>query len=386
MGLTLQQLLNPATEDDATTTILGILSSIGFASTSWQAFAVPRLFVRTAARLYSTVAGDVASIAAGGLLDLAAALAPDADTGRSPWLDLLAISAYGNPPFDPTTTVGTFQLVDAGGAGPTTISANQLIVTTPDGLTFTNTAGGTLTLSGLVNLPFSATSPGASYNLANNYTPLSLVTTLPGVTVSNPIPSGQTSWITTQGTDPESTASLVQRCKTKWPTLSSAGPSAAYINWARTGDSSIARVVVDDQNPDGPGTVRVYCASASGAASSTAISNADAVIQLNKALTATVATLGCANVALTVAGTVYVVAASYPAAAAAISAALSAIVSAANVAASGRISYSQVMTAMQNVTGVSRISGLLLNTVADDFLFTAAQVLTLTTSLTFFKV
>jgi hypothetical protein len=104
------------------------------------------------------LAQTIRSIAAGGFLEYA----------EGGWLDLLADGLYDERRKPSVFTQGTIRLTDAAGAGPFTIVPGQLWAS-DIGRTrrFTNLVGGSLPLSGTLDLTWQAESPGASWNLAS---------------------------------------------------------------------------------------------------------------------------------------------------------------------------------------------------------------------------
>lgn len=248
----LSDLVQPETQEEIEESLLGLAEENELPTTSWG----PGSWILTVFKIFAAVLADawyaVAQIANGGSLELA--------TGR--WLDRWAAN-YDDARKDPVFAIGTMRLVDAGG-GPHVIAAGALVVSTSAGLQFRNITGGTLTLNGTLDLSFRAVAAGGQYNISNN-TPLTLVTSLSGVSASNPAVGTTGTWISTLGADQESDDLLRARLKTKFPTLATGSPAAAYENKAKA-IAGVSRVKVDDGNPDGPGTVRVYVDASSSVA------------------------------------------------------------------------------------------------------------------------
>ncbi len=96
-----------------------------------------------------------------------------------------------------------------------------------------------------------------------------LLTPLAGVTISN---DSGTPWYSTEGRDEESDASIRARNESKWATFSIDAVAQAYENLAR--ENGATKIVVDDNNPRGPGTVDIY---ASGDASLLGTSTMEAI-------------------------------------------------------------------------------------------------------------
>jgi uncharacterized phage protein gp47/JayE len=297
MSLTLSRLLTPVTQTQAENTLLGILDVVGFPATSWQPKSLPRTFVKGMATLYVDLTELVANIAAGGLLKYATSAAEG-------WLDLCAESQYQEYRTPAVSTVGKATLTNQL-ASPYVIDVGQLWAQDDTGRRYNNTTGGTLAAGGTLQLEWKAESPGAAYNIAAGAL-TTLATPLPRVSVSNPALPSSSTWITTSGADVETNENLVDRCQKKWPTLGTGGASLAYVAWAKQALAAITRVRVDDANPDGPGTVRVYLATSGGVPSLGEVALVDTYIQARRALTATV-TVSAAEVAtIVVTATLYV--------------------------------------------------------------------------------
>ena len=295
MTVSLSDLLATTSKDAALSTVLEFFSSLGFKVTSWQEGGIGLTTANFLADLVAKSSEKVQLIAAGGFLDFAS----------GSWLTTLADQLYNETREPAIRTVGTMVLTSSDGAPPYTFSARQLWVTTSSGLRFNNTTGGTLASgsSETLSLTWEAEDPGTSYNIPVGST-LEFVTATPGVTISNP-DTGSGDWISTYGADEESDEALRARCRLKWAVISYEYPAAAYEYWAQSASSSVTRVLVDDQNPDGPGTLRVYLAGDSGGISDSGIITAvDDVLQLRRAVSAQVTTLGATNKIVVPTGTV----------------------------------------------------------------------------------
>jgi phage-related baseplate assembly protein len=323
MAISLASLIKPVTTAELETTILGLLQTLGFSTTSWQSGSVPLTLVKIAATTGAEVATHVSNLAQGGFLKLAAALKNADGTDLVEWLDLIAESQYQEPRTQAGSTVGKERLVDTASGGPFTIAVGQLTFayTSNPVLRYTNITGGTLAQGGILDLDIRAESPGASYNVPNG-TITTLLTPLPGVNVYNPVVIGS-SWITTAGVDRESNTSLEQKCSTKWASIGSAASRDAYVYWAKKAAPTITRVVVVDDNPFGPGTVRLIIASAAGPATADELQDvkdyigAVGAVDPNKGTkpdTTTVYVESAVNRAITLTATVKVLAANLTAA------------------------------------------------------------------------
>lgn len=174
MSKTLAELVDTKTQAEAFDDLLTALKAVGFPTTGWGTTSVPRRILWALAGAWAAITVLIAFIAAGGLVKLA--------TGD--WLDLLADQNYDEPRTLAGFAEGTFWIGDNASAGPYTITAGQLWFTTANGYRFTNTAGGTLDLDGVLSLPMIAEFAGAGHNVAEGAV-TELSTPLPGVGYAN---------------------------------------------------------------------------------------------------------------------------------------------------------------------------------------------------------
>lgn len=277
----LSDLVEPQTKEALEEDMITLAEAEGLPTTAWGSSSVVRVLFSVFATLLARAWYSIAQVANGLLLA----------TSSGAWLTLLAKSAYQEDRLAAVFTVGTFQLTDAGG-GPHVVAAGAVTVAVGD-LQYTNTTGGTIPASGSLDLEFRATEAGADYNVPNDST-VTLVTSLPTVTATNPAVGSTGTWITTLGADVESDAALRTRCSAKWPTLATGSPPAAYLYWALS-TTGVTRAKLDDGNPDGPGTTRVYIDSA--AAVATLQATLDANVPTGSVSTAVAASTSAVTVA-----------------------------------------------------------------------------------------
>jgi phage-related baseplate assembly protein len=273
--VTLADLLRAPSKDEVLDLLVATLRLAGFPVASWQPGSIPRTLTEAESANLADLAQTIRSIAAGGFLEYA----------EAGWLDLLADGLYDERRKPSVFTQGTIRLTDAAGAGPFTIVPGQLWAS-DIGRTrrFTNLVGGSLPLSGTLDLTWQAESPGASWNLASGAI-VNLLTSLPGVTVSNPaLPSG--TWITQQGADEESDVQLKVRCRAKWSTIGTGSTADAYKYYALTGFPDVRRVRVTDE--PSTGVVTVTLAGATGTVTPAVATAVDAYLQTKRPLTVTI--------------------------------------------------------------------------------------------------
>lgn len=256
---TLDDLLSAETEDSALTFLFTQLSSLKYPVTSWNSGGRAYTKLKAFARAIANISGSIKAIAAGGLLSLS--------TGD--WLTLLAWEWYDTERNLATFAQGSIVITVAEGAGPYTISPNQLIV-------FDQSTGRRFISANAVDvdlpagpaaapITFQAESPGSAYNSPIGGS-LGFTTPLPGVTAAfQDLGSG--TWLTQQGTDDEADETLQTRCRTKWALLGINKPADAYtflaLNTPGVG-TPVSKVYVDDSNPRGPGSIDLWIASNAG--------------------------------------------------------------------------------------------------------------------------
>ncbi len=297
MALTFLQLISPITVDDAETTCLAILKLAGFPATSWQAASIPRRLVRLGAELFCETRSGIAELAMGRVLDFA--------TGDA--LTVLARTIFLVERAASRFTTGQIILTEDGGGPYNGIQPGQIKVVSDNGLIFVNTTGGDLGIGGTLTLTVIAENPGAAHNV-----PIGAISAffgagaLTGVDVSNDEIAGTGTWITSAGANQQSDASVKLACRAKWSTLG-AGTANAYISWSLEGAPTLTRAKVIDDQPNGPGTVKVVLANAAGGASSDEVTDAAAVVQHRRPLgLGGVEIVGATNHTVVVAGVVYV--------------------------------------------------------------------------------
>lgn len=355
MGLSLSQLIAPTTVAEAEAEILGLLAGLGFSADSWQPKSVPRTFTKAFATLYSDLTFAIAEIAKGGFLGLASELKNADGSDKVDWLDLHAESQYDEVRSPAASTEGTMILTNSSGS-PHTIAVGELYAADSAGRRFNNTTGGTLSApnGSTLSLTWKAEAPGAVYNIPNESILPTLATPIPGVAVTNPADPLTGSWITVAGSDVESNGTYASRARAKWATLGTGAGAAAYVAWAKKGAPTVTRVLVDDANPDGAGTIRVYLANASGPALPAEVSAADSYIQPRRALTAKVTTVAATPKPVTVTATLTVKSAYSALAPGQAAANLTALAEALEIG--DDVYLSEIITALSSPTGVQKVA------------------------------
>ncbi|MGZ3477048.1 MAG: baseplate J/gp47 family protein [Polyangiales bacterium] len=233
--------------------MLGLLKLAGFPVASWAPSSVPRVLVEVFSTSLADLSQTVSNIARGGFVSLA----------EGEWLTLVASEFFGVERNPALFAEGRATLTDAGSAGPFTILPNQLWAASKSGLRFTNVNGGTLPLGGKLPLLWKAEAAGADYNVPAGDVS-TLLTPLPGVTVTNPALPALGTWLLRQGVDAESDDALRERCHEKWSSLGAGGNAPAYAFHAKSASSFVTRVKVYEATPIG-GEVTLVLAGPAGA-------------------------------------------------------------------------------------------------------------------------
>jgi hypothetical protein len=175
----LAQLRTPLTADELRARIISGLQAAGFPTSDW------------ATTKQGGLENGTVDMAAGTLADLQGQKLADAISGGfldfavDEWMTFLARRYYKLDRSLATFTIQQLQLVCAPTAGPYTINAGELVVTGPTGNHYRNLEGASLAQGGGVLMQVQAEEAGASFADPID-TLTTLVTSLPGVTVTNP--------------------------------------------------------------------------------------------------------------------------------------------------------------------------------------------------------
>lgn len=357
--------------------------------TSWSVSGGYRQLIEIVSQALAKISAQVAGLAAGGYTSQA----------TSTWCDLIGNYFYQLPRLGVGNlagiTKGLVTISDPAGAGPFTITTSQMGYATASGLIYFNSNGGTLPKNGTLQLLVSAQSPGTQYNVSNNTIQSIVSGVLPGVTVNNPDP-GTGSWITSQGTDPESDSAYMLRCMQRWPSLGTGSPTSAYKLWVTLAEAAAGHpttIIKSLVQPDPAiaGQINIVVAGASGAVSGSAVTDVINYITSKVSLPATVSIQSATNDVITVAGVV-----NYFASKNSLSAVQAAVASALQTYWLGldigngvsTVFWSEVQAAIGSVLGgagvaIRNVLGLTTNGGTVDILIPLNQVATLTNSLTF---
>lgn len=224
--LPLSELFKSLSQADVMSSLIAIAQSLNLPATSWQSGAIVRGVLATIAKLVANYTQTTSTMNRGGFLGYA----------QGAWLDVLALAVYNVTRFQATPATTTVTIVNASA----TTYTNQAIgswhfVNPSTGITYTNTVAFTLNGSStLTGLAIQADTIGSAGNASPNAIN-ALVTSLAGVTVTNPgVAIGNDAEVDGNDGAGNITGGLSARCILKLGALSPVGPKSAYDYFART--------------------------------------------------------------------------------------------------------------------------------------------------------
>ena len=245
----LEDLIVPSTAEELDETQLALAQANELPVTSWATGSTPRELMRGWAEVAADVWYAVAQIANGVILALSS----------GEWTTRWGESQYDEPRVAAEFTRGMVTITDHGGGPHTAAIGTTTVATLGSALKFRVIAlpsGATVPLNGTLDVEVVGYGSGAAYNVPNGAI-VELVSSMPTATVDNPEVGVTGTWITQLGADRESDAAMKTRLPLKWATLSTGSPPDAYLSKALAA-TGVTRAKLDDANPDGPGTNRVY--------------------------------------------------------------------------------------------------------------------------------
>ncbi len=337
---TLAELVTPRSLSTLRDELLGRLQDAGLAVTDWTEGGTERTLVEVDAKALAELEIVAADIAAGGLLDYA----------EGAWLTLLAANKFSITRDPSTFAEHEIVLSDDASTGPHTIEAGKLWVATASGLRIVSITRGTLALDGTLTIQVRAEEAGAAYDVAPAAIVV-LVTSLPGVTVSNPAIGMTGSSILEAGADEESDEDLRARCRDQWAELGSGSTAGAYRNWALAAHEDVTEAVASDTGDDS-GTVDLVIAGAAGPLGGSVVDAVQAYVDARVPLTVAAEVRSADGVNVTVTATLYGAADDETASTAAATAAIEALVRSLGV---GGQLYKNAVIAALMVAGVKNV-------------------------------
>jgi uncharacterized phage protein gp47/JayE len=243
----------------------------------WGPGSFPTMVLEVGARIWNTVSKEAAELKT---FSVGEAVRGDA-------LDLYSKSVYNHTRNPSIAAIHQVRFTCAVGSGPYTITEGSAVVT--DGTYQFSTSNCdslpiaypvTLASGGTVLLPCIADKPGSASSAIAPGTITRLVTTMAGVTVTNPgVSSTAPSSLLVAGANKESDAQLHERNRTIWATRNVLSiPIDGYRYWART-VPGVRRVGVIANNPRGAFTLDVVLAGDAGVVTGTEVDAVKLVLQ-----------------------------------------------------------------------------------------------------------
>ena len=307
---TVEQLLNPPAYTVVKENIYDELIAAGFtAMRSYAPESLPVCLVETEAQSQDRVNQTAAFIVQSGYNDLASGDA----------LTRLSDQVYQNVRLDGQRARGFVTVSDTRGVGPRTFTASSVSFTRGvnglryDGVVLSGVADPiVLPKNGSCRVYIQAVAEGAAYNASVGEINTMIRGVIPGVTVTNPSGWQSDSYGVT-GADPETDASLQQRNRKQWETLSAGATPGMYEDQARDASVEVTRVRTDTiLDLTDPGRIDVTLAGPAGAVSIAVVAAVQAAISPvqiggpNIPETAKCVVSSAANLAVVIAGAVIV--------------------------------------------------------------------------------
>jgi uncharacterized phage protein gp47/JayE len=230
-----------------------------------------------------------AQITKAGSLGLITEIAPE--DGRDGWIDFKAAGEFNRTRDPATFALHVFRLTNSPLGVSRTWAPGDLrarfgtldfINATKADIT-TYAGSGTCAPGATLDLLFEALTAGSTGNIPAGYV-TQLVTVFAGVSVSNPAIAGTGSSNYRPARDAERNESLLDRMISRWGATSAGGSTGSIVEWlhesfAAAGvTNTVTKWYIDDTNPDGPGTTRLYIANDSGPGTAAEIAIAQAYL------------------------------------------------------------------------------------------------------------
>jgi hypothetical protein len=219
--LSIEDLFTPLTQAEVLAFMLSAATTLGLDVTAWQDGQIGREQLVIESQKISDTLSVVQTMNKGVFLDYSASVTPEGGPG---WLDILAMSEYQTPRI-PATFAATLVTFTATNAVANTYAAGTVHLAA-GGVTYNNTVALVMPANGTVTILCTADVQGSASTAGAGAIDQIVSPALPGVTCSNAAPA--------IGTDNETNANLVTRCRSKWASLSTEGPAGAYDYNART--------------------------------------------------------------------------------------------------------------------------------------------------------
>lgn len=178
MAVTLAQLIAGQTVQQIFQTLLSYYAAAGFPTTAWQSGGTERTRLMAMATALASFSNYIPAVAGGSLLDYS--------PNYPGWTALTAQEIYNLTPNAAVYTQGTIVATNASTTAYSYAANSLIAVYSNTGNRYFVQGSGTIAASTTTNIVFQAEFAGASYNDPSNSAFLTLVTPLPGVTLTNP--------------------------------------------------------------------------------------------------------------------------------------------------------------------------------------------------------
>jgi hypothetical protein len=189
---------------------------------------------------------------------IAATVNPDAVSGT--WLDIVLKGRYQEDRIPALKTKARPYVGAAAGGGTQVIKPGDLRADAGNGIFFVNTQGGTIAAGVTGQLDFECEVAGIIGDVAD-LAITGFQRAPAGLTISNPA-----GWKTAGGRDAEKDGPYRKRCYAKWLSIGAGWTRDAFDYWVPKFAPSVTRIYVDDSNPLGSGSLKVYLANSTGPA------------------------------------------------------------------------------------------------------------------------
>jgi hypothetical protein len=220
---TLADLLNPQSVTQIFQTLLGVYQAQGFPVTAWQVGGVERTRLMAVATALSDVSGGyIPAIAGGSLLDYS--------PNYPGWTALTAAQIYALAQNLAGFTFGNIVATNAAASAYSFTAGQLTFVFGTSGRRYVNTGSGTIPAGGSLTIPVIAEFAGSVYVEPSSSAAITLVTPLPGVTLTNPA----TTYASATGTHGGSGTGVITASG------SPVGPHSLTINITATGQAGVA--------------------------------------------------------------------------------------------------------------------------------------------------
>jgi hypothetical protein len=221
---TLADLLNPQSVSQVFQTLLGVYQAQGFPVTAWQTGGVERTRLMAVATALSDVSGNyIPAIAGGSLLDYS--------PNYPGWTSLTAAQIYALSQNLASFTFGNIVATSTAASGYPFTAGQLTFVFGASGRRYVNTGSGTIPAGGSLTIPVIAEFAGSVYVEPSSSAGITLVTPLPGVTLTN-VPLS--SYASATGTHSGSGTGVITASG------SPVGPHSLVINITATGQAGVA--------------------------------------------------------------------------------------------------------------------------------------------------